>query len=139
MFNEKTYLKIPYFKYHIFCFTVLKFLIIFMCTHIKHIKFIKLLEFKALHKAYTSKSSLIIDIGGILLLKQLTLVETMTIEDIKLFLKISNTKLKKIISQLSGNKYIEIAKDSVDGRRKLVSISEKGRDYLAKEFEYIDD
>ena len=110
-----------------------------MCTHIKHIKFIKLLEFKALHKAYTSKSSLIIDIGGILLLKQLTLVETMTIEDIKLFLKISNTKLKKIISQLSGNKYIEIAKDSVDGRRKLVSISEKGRDYLAKEFEYIVD
>ena len=68
-----------------------------------------------------------------------SLVETMTIEDIKLFLKISNTKLKKIISQLSGNKYIEIAKDSVDGRRKLVSISEKGRDYLAKEFEYIVD
>ena len=98
-----------------------------------------MLEFKALHKAYTSKSSFIIDIGGILLLKQLTLVETMTIEDIKLFLKISNTKLKKIISQLSGNKYIEIAKDSVDGRRKLVSISEKGRDYLAKEFEYIVD
>ena len=139
MFNKKIYLKIPYFKYHIFCFTVLKFLIIFMCTHIKHIKFIKLLEFKALHKAYTSKSSLIIDIGGILLLKQLTLVETMTIEDIKLFLKISNTKLKKIISQLSDNNYIKIAKDLVDGRRKLVSISKKGRDYLAKEFEYLVD
>lgn len=63
----------------------------------------------------------------------------MTIEDIKLFLKISNTKLKKIMSQLSGNKYIEIAKDTVDGRRKLVSISEIGRDYLAKEFKYIVD
>ena len=98
-----------------------------------------MLEFKALHKAYTSKSSLIIDIGGILLLKQLTLVETMTIEEIKLFLRISNTKLKKIISQLEGNKFIEITKDSTDGRRKLVSISKKGKDYLAKEFEYIVD
>jgi DNA-binding MarR family transcriptional regulator len=98
-----------------------------------------LLEFKALHKSYTSKSSLILDIGGILLLKQLTLEEAMTIKDIKLFLKISNTKLKKIISQLSGNKYIEIVKDSVDGRRKLVRISEIGRDYLAKEFGYIVD
>jgi len=98
-----------------------------------------LLKFKALHKAYTSKSSLIIDIGGVLILRQLTLTETMTIEEIKLFLKISNTKLKKIISQLSGNKYIEIAKDKVDGRRKLVSISKKGRDYLAKEFEYLVD
>ena len=98
-----------------------------------------MLEFKALHKSYTSKSSLILDIGGILLLKQLTLEEAMTIKDIKLFLKISNTKLKKIISQLSDNKYIEIAKDSVDGRRKLVSISKKGRDCLAKQFEYIVD
>ena len=98
-----------------------------------------MLEFKALHKAYTSKSSLIIDIGGILLLKQLTLVETMTIEEIKLFLRISNTKLKKIISQLEGNKFIEITKDSTDGRRKLVSISKEGKDYLAKEFEYIVD
>ena len=98
-----------------------------------------MLKFKALHKAYTSKSSLIIDIGGVLILRQLTLTETMTIEEIKLFLKISNTKLKKIISQLSGNKYIEIAKDTVDGRRKLVSISKKGRDYLAKEFEYLVD
>ena len=98
-----------------------------------------MLEFKALHKSYTSKSSLILDIGGILLLKQLTLEEAMTIKDIKLFLKISNTKLKKIISQLSGNKYIEIVKDSVDGRRKLVRISEIGRDYLAKEFGYIVD
>lgn len=98
-----------------------------------------MLKFKALHKAYTSKSSLIIDIGGVLILRQLTLTETMTIEEIKLFLKISNTKLKKIISQLSGNKYIEIAKDKVDGRRKLVSISKKGRDYLAKEFEYLVD
>lgn len=98
-----------------------------------------MLKYKALHKAYTSKTSLIIDIGGILLLKQLTLAETMTIEDIKLFLKISNTKLKKIISQLSVNKYIEIEKDTVDGRRKLVSISKKGREYLAKEFEYLVD
>ena len=98
-----------------------------------------MLEFKALHRSYTSKSSVIIDIGGILLLKQLTLEEAMTIKDIKLFLKISNTKLKKIISQLSGNKYIEIVKDSVDGRRKLVRISEIGRDYLAKEFGYIVD
>lgn len=98
-----------------------------------------MLESKALHKAYTSKTSLIIDIGGILLLKQLTLGETMTIEDIKLFLKISNTKLKKIMSQLSSNKYIEITKDTVDGRRKLVSISEIGRNYLAKEFKYIVD
>ena len=98
-----------------------------------------MLEFKALYKAYTSKSSLIIDIGGILLLKQLTLIETMTIEDIKLFLRISNTKLKKIISQLEGNKFIEIIKDPVDGRRKLVNISKKGKDYLAKEFEYIVD
>jgi DNA-binding MarR family transcriptional regulator len=63
----------------------------------------------------------------------------MTIEDIKLFLRISNTKLKKIISQLEGNKFIEITKDPVDGRRKLVSISKKGKDYLAKEFEYIVD
>ena len=94
-----------------------------------------MLKFEALHKAYTSKSSLIIDIGGVLLLQQLTLEEAMTIDEIKLFLKISNTKLKKIVSQLSGNNYIEILKDSVDGRRKLVSISEKGRDYLAKEFE----
>ena len=98
-----------------------------------------MLKFKALHKAYTSKSSLIIGIGGVLVLKQLTLVEAMTIDEIKLFLKISNTKLKKIVSQLSGNNYIEIAKDSTDGRRKLVSISEKGRDYLAKEFEYLID
>lgn len=98
-----------------------------------------MLEFKALYKAYTSKSSITITVGGILLLKQLTLIETMTIEDIKLFLKISNTKLKKIMSQLSGNKYIEIAKDPVDGRRKLVRISEIGRDYLAKEFGYIVD
>ena len=105
-----------------------------MCIKLKHIK---LLKFKALHKAYTSKSSLIIDIGGVLVLKQLTLVEAMTIDEIKLFLKISNTKLKKIVSQLSSNKYIEIAKDKVDGRRKLVSISKKGREYLAKEFEYL--
>jgi len=98
-----------------------------------------LLESKALYKAYTSKSSLTITVGGILLLKQLTLIETMTIEDIKLFLRISNTKLKKIISQLEGNKFIEITKDPVDGRRKLVSISKKGKDYLAKEFEYIVD
>ena len=67
-----------------------------------------MLESKALYKAYTSKSSLTITVGGILLLKQLTLIETMTIEDIKLFLRISNTKLKKIISQLEGNKFIEI-------------------------------
>ena len=92
-----------------------------------------MLEFKALHRSYTSKSSVIIDIGGILLLKQLTLIETMTIEDIKLFLRISNTKLKKIISQLEGNKFIEITKDSTDARRKLVSISKKGKDYLNKE------
>jgi DNA-binding MarR family transcriptional regulator len=98
-----------------------------------------LLESKALYKAYTSKSSLTITVGGILLLKQLTLIETMTIEDIKLFLRISNTKLKKIISQLEGNKFIEIIKDPVDGRRKLVNISKKGKDYLAKEFEYIVD
>ena len=98
-----------------------------------------MLESKALYKAYTSKSSLTITVGGILLLKQLTLIETMTIEDIKLFLRISNTKLKKIISQLEGNKFIEITKDPVDGRRKLVSISKKGKDYLAKEFEYIVD
>lgn len=98
-----------------------------------------MLNFKALHKAYTSKSSLIIGIGGVLVLKQLTHVETMTIYEIKLFLKISNTKLKKIVSQLSGNNYIEIVKDSVDGRRKLVSISKKGREYLAKEFKYLVD
>ena len=98
-----------------------------------------MLKFNALHKAYTSKSSLIIDIGGVLLLQQLTLEVAMTIDEIKLFLKISNTKLKKIVSQLSSNNYIEISKDSVDGRRKLVSISEKGRDYLAKEFEYLVD
>lgn len=110
-----------------------------MYTYCTHLKNIKLLEFKALYKAYTSKSFLTITVGGILLLKQLTLIETMTIEDIKLFLRISNTKLKKIISQLSGNKYIEIVKDSTDGRRKLVSISKKGKDYLAKEFEYIVD
>ena len=98
-----------------------------------------MLKFNALHKAYTSKSSLIIDIGGVLLLQQLTLEVAMTIDEIKLFLKISNTKLKKIVSQLSSNNYIEISKDSVDGRRKLVSISEKGRDYLAEEFEYLVD
>ena len=98
-----------------------------------------MIESKALYKAYTSKSSLTITVGGILLLKQLTLIETMTIEDIKLFLRISNTKLKKIISQLEGNKFIEIIKDPVDGRRKLVNISKKGKDYLAKEFEYIVD
>ena len=98
-----------------------------------------MLEFRALHKAYTSKSSLIVDIGGILILKQLTIVESMTIDEIKLFLKISNTKLKKIVSQLSGNNYIEIVKDTVDGRRKLVSISKKGSEYLAEEFEYLVD
>lgn len=98
-----------------------------------------MLEFQALHKSYTSKSSLIIDIGGVLILKQLTLVDAMTIDEIKLFLKISNTKLKKIVSQLSVNNYIEITKDPADGRRKLVSISKKGSDYLAKEFEYLVD
>jgi DNA-binding MarR family transcriptional regulator len=95
-----------------------------------------LLKFDALHKAYTSKSSLIIGVGGVLLLKHLSTNESISIEEIKLFLKISNTKLKKIISQLTRAKYIEIIKDSTDGRRRLVSISEKGRDYLAKEFEY---
>ena len=98
-----------------------------------------MLEFKALHKSYTSKSSLIIDIGGVLILKQLTLVDAMSIDEIKLFLKISNTKLKKIVSQLSGNNYIEITKDPTDGMRKLVSISKKGSDYLTKEFEYLVD
>jgi len=95
-----------------------------------------LLKFKALYKAYTSKSSLTIGVGGILLLKHLSAEEVITIEEIKLFLRISNTKLKKIISQLEGNKFIEITKDSTDGRRKLVSISKKGKDYLNKEFEY---
>lgn len=98
-----------------------------------------MLKFKALHKAYASKSSLNIDVGGVLVLKQLTLIETMTIDDIKLFLNISNTKLKKIISQLSSNDYIKTEKDSADGRRKLVSISKKGRVYLNKEFEYLVD
>ena len=91
-----------------------------------------MLKFKALYKAYTSKSSLTITIGGILLLKHLSAEEVITIEEIKLFLKISNTKLKKIISQLEGNEFIEITKDSTDGRRKLVSISKKGKDYLVK-------
>jgi DNA-binding MarR family transcriptional regulator len=98
-----------------------------------------LLKFTALQKAYTSKSSLIIDVGGVLLLKQLSTKESISIEEIKLFLKISNTKLKKIIYQLDSNKYIKTTKDPADGRRKLVSISEKGRDYLAKEFEYLVD
>lgn len=98
-----------------------------------------MLKFKALHKAYTSKSSLIIEIGGVLLLKHLSAKEFITIEEIKLFLKISNTKLKKIISQLEANKLIEIKKDLADGRRKQVSISKKGRNYLTKEFEYLID
>tara|TARA_R110002153_G_scaffold61425_1_gene165741 strand:+ start:1358 stop:1678 length:321 start_codon:yes stop_codon:yes gene_type:complete len=98
-----------------------------------------LLKFKALYKAYTSKSSLTIGVGGILLLKHLSAEEVITIEEIKLFLRISNTKLKKIISQLEGNKFIEITKDSTDARRKLVSISKKGKDYLNKEFEYLID
>ncbi|MDC1241355.1 MarR family winged helix-turn-helix transcriptional regulator [Gammaproteobacteria bacterium] len=97
------------------------------------------MKFKTLYKAYTSKSSLTITVGGILLLEHLSAEEVITIEEIKLFLKISNTKLKKIMSQLEGNKFIEITKDPVDGRRKLVSISKKGKDYLAKEFEYIVD
>jgi DNA-binding MarR family transcriptional regulator len=98
-----------------------------------------LLKFDALHKAYTSKSSIIIDVGGVLLLKHLSTSEPISIEEIKLFLRVSNTKLKKIISQLDSNKYIEIIKDITDGRRKLVSISKKGREYLAKEFEYLVD
>ena len=98
-----------------------------------------MLKFKALHKVYTSKSSLIIDIGGVLLLKHLSTSKSISIEEIKLFLKISNTKLKKLISQLDTKKYIVITKDSTDGRRKLVSISEKGRNYLSKEFEYLVD
>lgn len=72
-------------------------------------------------------------------MKHLTAIEIISIEEIKLFLKISNTKLKKIISQLENNNYIEIKKDPADGRRKLVSISTKGRDYLANEFECLVD
>jgi DNA-binding MarR family transcriptional regulator len=98
-----------------------------------------LLKFKALHKAYTSKSSLILDIGGILLLKHLTSTESISIEEIKSFLKISNTKLKKIVIQLTSNNYIHITNDPADGRRKLVSISAKGKAYLSNEFEYLVD
>ena len=93
-----------------------------------------MLKFNSLSKAYASKSSQMIDIGSVLLLKQLTFQEKLSIEEIKIFLNISNTKLKKIISQLEQKSFIEFCKDSSDGRRKLVSISNKGRLFLENNF-----
>ena len=93
-----------------------------------------MLKFNSLYTAYTSKSSQTIDVGSILLLKQLTIQDKLSIEEIKIFLNISNTKLKKIISQLVLKSFIEFSKDSSDGRRKLVNISNKGRLFLEDNF-----
>ena len=93
-----------------------------------------MLKFNSLYTAYTSKSSQAIDVGSILLLKQLTIQDKLSIEEIKIFLNISNTKLKKIISQLVLKSFIEFSKDSSDGRRKLVNISNKGRLFLEDNF-----
>jgi len=93
-----------------------------------------MLKFNSLYKAYTSKSSKVLDVGSVILLKQLTIQEKLSIEEIKIFLNISNTKLKKIITQLKLKSFVEFSKDSSDGRRKLVNISYKGRLFLEDNF-----
>lgn len=79
---------------------------------------------------YTSKRADGLDIGAVILLKELLDKEHYSIDEIKLLLKISNTKLKKIMYQLTSKNFIELTKDSQDGRRKLVSISSEGKDFL---------
>ena len=79
---------------------------------------------------YTSKRADGLDIGAVILLKELLDTKSYSIDEIKLLLKISNTKLKKIMYQLTSKNLIKTTRDSQDGRRKLVSISSEGKDFL---------
>ena len=84
----------------------------------------------SLLEIYTSKRADGLDIGAVILLKELQDKKCYSIDEIKLLLKISNTKLKKIMYQLASKNFIETTRDSLDGRRKLVSISSKGKDFI---------
>lgn len=79
---------------------------------------------------YTSKRADGLDIGAVILLKELLDTKSYSIDEIKLLLKISNTKLKKIMYQLTSKNLIKTTRDSQDRRRKLVSISSEGKDFL---------
>lgn len=84
-----------------------------------------------LQKLYIAKSSESMDVGSFILLFRLAKdIDSLSMEEIKLLLNISNTKLKKIITQLKSKKYIEIANCRDDSRRKLVSVSIEGEKYI---------
>jgi|TARA_B110000967_G_C18881051_1_gene561078 DNA-binding MarR family transcriptional regulator len=86
---------------------------------------------EALIDIYTDKSSDSLDIGGLILMQELQKVTLICINDIKLLLNISNTKLKKIINQLSSKDFIVIIKDGKDRRRRLVKLSIKGKRFIS--------
>lgn len=86
---------------------------------------------EALIDIYTNKSSDSLDIGGLIMMQELQKVTLICINDIKLLLNISNTKLKKIINQLSSKDFIVIIKDIKDRRRRLVKLSTKGKKFIS--------
>ena len=85
----------------------------------------------ALIDIYTDKSSNSLDIGGLIMMQELQKVTIICINDIKLLLNISNTKLKKIINQLSSKDFIIVIKDTKDRTRKLIKLSTKGKKFVA--------
>ena len=81
---------------------------------------------------YTNKTSDSLDMGALILMQELQKSSLICMDDIKLLLKISNTKLKKIINQISSKDFILITKDPKDGRRKLVKLSTNGEKFISE-------
>jgi len=132
MLIKKAYLKVPYFKYLLLntAFIVLYFFSLNNISYVFYQSIHKMNIKHSLLEIYTSKRADGLDIGAVILLKELQDKKSYSIDEIKLLLRISNTKLKKIMYQLASKNFIETTRDSLDGRRKLVSISSKGKDFI---------
>lgn len=90
------------------------------------------MAFRTLIDIYTNNSSNSLDVGSLILMQELQKCSSICINDIKLLLKISNTKLRKIMSQLNSNNFITVTKDPKDGRRKLVKLSTNGEKFISE-------
>ena len=69
-------------------------------------------------------------LGGIFILNQLHIEEKLSIKELKIFLEVSDTKFRSIISRLHKSELIKICHDSHDARKKNVYLSVHGLHFL---------
>lgn len=69
-------------------------------------------------------------LGGIFILNQLNIEEKLSIKELKIFLGVSDTKFRSIISRLHKSELIKICHDSHDTRKKNVYVSKHGQNFL---------